>query len=280
MKSNYVDLPEPNEILLGLVEALEPFIKDEIPNSFFLSKRFALNGSEINVSLQKRSVEELLIRLQTIQEQVTTWVGDEAGDRTKKGSLTLEPIVKQASLLLRQVRGAIGKLCTSKQIQEPAQEPIRQTLKSIQPELKKMVEAINGSVEDLSENEPIQSFRHPLPRSSRQELLQKLTSFHEVPRKPYQQDLKAFSSEQVIKRGGEGVILRDVLEEGDPFLKDNPISSLLESVPNPKVVSFEKTALPAAPFTPPLRNLPSTKKKKRRKKLFSRDEEDDENNNS
>ena len=119
-------------LLLKLVQVLTPFTDQDCPSFYILDKRFFFKPPE-EAPKWDRPVEVLSDLLKEVGE----WAGEERGaDRCET------PVAQQAKRLLKEVQKVIGKLSSSDYLKEPQEEPLREALTLIKPQLEQFVEAV------------------------------------------------------------------------------------------------------------------------------------------
>jgi len=149
MKLNSVQWSDAQKLLLQLVDALSPYAEKPSPPYFSPSLRLYIPlKNEINQSLQIRNPVRILL---TLQKQVHDWAGVEQGEGTvsykgshvEKNTITPQspnaPIAEEAKSLITKVQVAIGTLISSTNIKDPKEEPLREAMKRLKPDLDKMI---------------------------------------------------------------------------------------------------------------------------------------------
>jgi hypothetical protein len=192
MNLNPVDWSQAQDLLVKLVQVLTPLTERIVPTSFFLSRRFVIPAGlmqDDQPSIPLRHPVRLLSALHTVQKQVEELIADspqepegevkknESRPAVKNENVPKDtpPLSKQAQKLIVQVQDAIGKLATSTYIQDPQEAPLRKALKELKPDLDRIIDLMVQNPE--LERVPPTSFRHSIPRSPREHLLEKLTAF-------------------------------------------------------------------------------------------------------
>ncbi len=272
MGLNPVLWSQAQDLLLKLVYILKPLADPAAPVPSLLNQRFYIPPKNEESHPFQHAVR-ILSTLHSVQKQVEEWIGQEPVTEAPQPSKTAVPLPKQAQKLILQVQDAITKLCSSTNMRNPEETPLRQSLKYLKPGLDRIIQAVTqDGMHSASDSLP-QPFRFPLPQSSRQELIRKLISF---PEHKIKEDPKS-SLEKIAEmreRGGEAHP-----QKPQPLVK--AIATLIKQegdIPLPP--KTERTSIPAAPFTPETRSLSPTRKKKKRKGFWFRDKEEEERDNS
>lgn len=169
----------------------------------------------------------------------------------------LPPLSRLAQRLIDQVQDAIGKLCQSTNIKDPKEEPLREALKRLKPELDQIIKSVSHEGMHSADEGLPQVFR-PIPRPARENLIK-----------------MAISQEGVLKKERE-TISRSSVESPAPLPQIDGKSSQEKESATPR--SVERTTLSAAPFVPETRNLTPGQKKKKRKSFWFREEKEERNN--
>lgn len=292
MNLNPTEWSKTQDLLVKLVHALTPLTVKEVPASLFLSKRFYMPSQWMSDSTESPLLKQpirLLTTLHSVQKEVEKWVEPAPQKQEiKKGEKReIPPVAKQAEKLIAEVQEAIVKLSNSNFVRDPKEAPLREALKKLKPELDRMIQAVAEDPEGGAEQGASkQSFRHPLPRSPREEVMKKLLSLSEIrPKAP--QDAKkptssAVSDEQIppSKPAGEG---RGEEKKGAKPTQFKPIkeeSRLLEKIgeelhageAKPTIKPVEITSLPLIPILPQAKELQPPRKKKKRKGFWFKED--------
>lgn len=287
MGLSHLEWNRAQDLLLKLVQVLTPLTEQSLPTAYILNQRFFA---------PPRPSEELNIRhpvtlLSSLHKEVEKMIGEIPVGEKKEGSVEAKsepkegsPLAKQAKRLIDQVQEAIGKLCHSSNIKDPKEEPLREALKRLKPNLEKIIEAVNHEGMHSSDDGLPSPFRYPVPRSAREELIKKLISFPErepmprkeegeikreksLPREARASSFRVLTS--ALERGEEGSRIKgsEVPEEWvEPKL---PVQAQEKGAPRP----VDRASIPAAPFTPETRTLTPGRKKKKRKGFWFRDDQ-------
>lgn len=191
---------------------------------------------------------------------------------------------RQAKKLIDQVQDAISKLCHSTNLKDPKEEPLREALRRLKPNLDRIIEVVTREGMH-SANDGFSPYRFALPRSPRENLLKKLISFpesnstrpkeikkiHDNPMpSPFPEKSKAIAAK------GERPTLSNLAQVPlpPPILSEKKQTLQKEQEHRP----IERTTLPAAPFVSITRQLTPARKKKKRKGFWFRDAEEERNN--
>lgn len=278
MDINPIDWNQAQNLLLKLVRVLSPLAVNQIPSSFFLNRRFFIPPSFVSAGFFQSHPVRIHVILHEVQREVDAWIGEtskeeavlaqnpiertepEVGGRVEKGKVpniseetikssseTPIPLGKQAKELIHQVQEAIGRLSNSNYIQDPREAPLRETLKELKPPLDRIINAIVETREDTPANAKPYLFRHALPTSVRQEIVQKWhSSSNEKPLPVSQTESKVLEKgqpdqERLLKREApfrerESVQLRTSLGESTSLAK-----SLENSRPGASTKDMEKS---------------------------------------
>lgn len=196
MNLNPVKWSEAQGLLVELIHALTPLTVRTVPASLFLSRRFYALQDDFQ-TFPMRPVR-LLTTLHLVQQQVDKLLEEaehqeshEEGESEKEELTPLDnnrstfskeapPLSQQAQKLIDQVQNAIGELASSANIQEPQEAPLRYALKKLKPQLDRLIEAVSHNPEKALEPDRQtypHSFRHVIPRSAREEIIQRFSSF-------------------------------------------------------------------------------------------------------
>lgn len=310
MNLNRVEWSRAQDLLLKLVQILTPLTDQEASApSLFLTKRFFVPPLPLeSESFHFRHPVCLLSTLHSVQKQVTQWIDEEFSfpeERTSSApekretpippfreKSTAAPLSIQAKRLIDQVHDAIGKLCTSVNIKDPKEEPLKQALRRLKPSLDQIVEAV--SKDEMPETKE-GKFKHPLPVSYRERLIQKFTFAQQ--REPLGLKSRAEAQIESLVRKKEAAESKEKTID-KPTEKEKSVELSIPNHPSEKakaadlssvvvpfvkqekkeiVKSSEKTSIPVIPFISPTRPLPSSRKqiKKKRKGFWFREDNED-----
>jgi len=194
MNLNPVEWLKAKDLLVELVQVLTPLTERIVPASFFLSRRFLIPSAFTPDDFHPvplRHPVRLLTDLHSVQKKVEKWIGEAPQETVEKEMAqrpvtkienkpqTMAPLSKQAQKLLQQVQLAIEKLSTSTHIQNPVEEPLREAFRKLKPNLDRIIDSVTQ--DNAPEKNPPGFFRHPVPRTAREELIAKLvTSSKEI----------------------------------------------------------------------------------------------------
>ncbi len=298
MNLNPTEWSRAQDLLVKLVHALTPLTVKEVPASLFLTRRFFIPSDWMPDSADSPLLKQpirLLTTLHSVQEQVEKWIGEapQSSREVESGKKQAAPLSRQAEKLIAEVQEAIGKLSTSSFTKDPQEAPLREALKKLKPDLDRLIEAVSHDQESAPIPEASKSpFRHPLPRSSREEMVKKLLSLSEEKRAPKERTSSLQEGEKnlesntsyekiaPIKKEGEGtaqekkVVKIPLIKESKAPLLDlekgiEKASETLRVSPRP----VEITSLPGAPIVPQTKELaPAPRKKKKRKGFWFKEE--------
>lgn len=201
MNLNPVEWSQAQDLLVKLVQVLTPLTLRTVPASFFLNRRFFIPPSVLQEDFQATSLKHpvrLLTTLHSVQKEVERWIGEVSTEeppaenqvrplprnelkRIEKEAVRsapkeAPPLSTQAKKLIVQVQDAISKLATSTNIQDPKETPLRETLRKLKPNLDRIIEAVQNDKEKIPDLERADAIRPMVPRSSREELIRKLSS--------------------------------------------------------------------------------------------------------
>jgi len=206
-------------------------------------------------------------------------------------------VTTQAQKVLDQVRQAILTLSTSAYLVDPKAAPLRDALKRLKPLIDQLIDAVSQDGMHSAGDGLPPLFRFKIPPSEREALLKKLIPFPEG--KKESSSSRAFSNASVVDKTGEpapSFSRRDSLASIENDGRKNPLSDKKASnanIPNASQMQienapkegpkegqtpfYERTSIPAAPFTPQAQsNTPSRKAKKKRQSFWLRDEDEEE----
>lgn len=300
MDLNRVDWSNAQDLLLKLVQILSPFTEKGTPASLFLNQRFfipPLMGGQVSTL---RSSVRLLSSLRTVQKQMGELLeknepSPEAGEnlqgpvseKKEPAKTSAEekksppakndlPLYKQAQKLIDQVQDAIGNLCQSSHIKDPKEEPLREALKRLKPNLDRMIDGVtHEGMHDADEGLP--SSRYILPRSPREHLLKKLIPFPEKETSNQASNPQTRSHE--FKKTAVADLPKEKKEEKlAPLPTAEPLQQKQETPSHSDTPSINKTAV--APYVSVTKQFSAPKKKKRKGFWFRKEEEEEERNNS
>ncbi len=246
-------------------------------------------------SKAKENLEEKPVRREGAEPKEKNDEARKEIPSTSKGKHFYEesrPLTKQAKELIHQVQEAIGQLSHSDNIKEPKETPLIQTLKELKPKLDRVIEYVRKS--SFAETDHPSPFRHALPASARQELLQKLHSLKGSPqREPRtfekqtsqetaKEKLTATTPRLILKAKGEG----ETEKRGEGFSissthkgKQHPIipavfhAEKVEKEQDVSKIDPKVIALPGASILFEPKRIQQNRKKKKRKGFWFKEED-------
>lgn len=286
MNLNGIDWSRAQTLLLKLVEVLVPLTDRNRPDSVVLTRPFFIPPSAEEIHALRCPVR-ILTTLHSVQKQVEEWVGKEV-ENGESPSSEKPPISKQAKQLIMQVQNAIGKLCTSTNIQNPEEAPLRETLKTLKPHLDQIIEAVKHEGMHTPSDGLPPSFRYPVATPVRAHLLKKAIHFPEAEAFQPKKGMHIHHAELAPKTQEEKISLKRVIEpkiEPEEKKRGGEAKVFSETVPNitpqeneaaPR--SIEPHTLPGAPYVAQQKNITPAPKKKKRKGFWFRDDEEERNN--
>jgi hypothetical protein len=171
MNLKEVDWGNAQSLLIEIVKVLSPLAVKRVPASLFLNRRFLSPTAFLpeEEPLDAHHSLQILSTLRKTQERVEGWVGKslegEGGDQP-------QALAKEAKQLIEEVRAAIGKLSSSKFMQNPEDKLIYQTFIKLKPSLDRIVQAMHDEIKNQA---PLKFVKLPsVPTSARSQFLQTL----------------------------------------------------------------------------------------------------------
>lgn len=285
---NRIEWSEAQSLLLDLVKILSPLTGKEA-FSFALNKPFFILPAVSHPFVFQRPIC-LLTTLHTVQKQVAAWIEEDPENPIIKkepaaGEKNQPLLSTQAKKLIDQVQRAIGKLCTSGNIQNPKEEPLKEALKMLKPSIDQIVETVSQEEKNLSaEKKAALPFKFPLAKRdqpTKNEPLGRPSDRMALNKKDRAAALDAPSEPSIpSKKNEEGKTIERFLFKPLHQSPKKAIDSTLGPVPFVKedkkepLKPIEKNPLPVIPFISSARPLqPHQKLNKKRKRFLSREEE-------
>lgn len=316
MNLNPIEWTEAQRLLLKLVQVLSPLAVRPIESSAFLTRRFFIPSMTPSDFFERHPVKWLLT-LREVQKEVEAWILDsekqdsEKQEPKKRGAEKREPetaeprerrpkkemveasreralreekaarslpLGRQAKELIHQVQQTIGRLSSSKYIQEPEETPLREALKELMPHLNRIIRTLSKPGEKLPEfrelpekGAPVSLRRHALPVPVRQEIIEKLRVFKEVKPLPVPKETPQPLSQPLPQPLPRKLRPTEAEVKKEPEGKVSPSQSVL---PAPKSVDPRSVILPAFPPLADTKRARPSKRKKRRGFWFKEDKPD------
>lgn len=183
MNLNPVDWSKAQELLRTLVQVLTPLTDRPDPISVVISKRFFSPSHSASSPLQLKHPIRILSTLHSVQKTVNEIIGEpppkpESIERPKPNELPKNPvsqplISKQAKKLIDQVQEAIANLCSSTNMKDPKEAPLREALKRLKPELDRLIHVVAEEGKNTTDEGNHPAYRPSIPNSAREETLKK-----------------------------------------------------------------------------------------------------------
>lgn len=320
MNLNPVEWSQAQELLLQLVQVLSPLAEQPAQRHIILTNRlFVPQKSEDYQPVQSKNPVRILLTLESMQKQVQEWVGEEGEGRVKTTippKNPTPPIAMQAKTLLLRVQNAIGRLVSSSNLKDPKQEPLREAMKQLKPDLDRIIQAVaeegmEAGIEKPNERSFATPYRFVPTPSGRQtrlmaevktvnakvkidnpksQIIHETLPYNETSKPQITEEIRAQAKPQPMQpKNNEVEVLNPKLsEETSPlsFSRPSKLSPAIQNEPHVQTKEqkqaiprpIERTTIPVVPFISESRSLTPVRKKKKKKGFWQREEEDDRKN--